>query len=132
MTPDFGPSESDLTVLTTAQDSLSASGLAPGRGGYDLSTVAAAVYARGWTYGIDRVGGNFQAEIRSHGQGAQFHITGVGWTADSALTLALARALDRPGMRQPAAAEPATQAAQAGADNGTGTGPASDPAPAAE
>ena len=110
MTPDFGPSESDLTVLTTAQDSLSASGLAPGRGGYDLATVAAAVYARGWTYGIDRVGGNFQAEIRSRGAGAQFHIVGVGWTADSALTLALARALDRPALTG-AAADAASPAA---------------------
>lgn len=114
MTPDFGPSDSDLTVLTTAQASISASGLAPGRGGYDLSTVAAAVYARGWTYGIDRIGGNFQAEIRSHGQGAQFHIVGVGWSADSALTLAFARALDRPVMHA-AGAVPVASAAPAGA-----------------
>lgn len=99
MTVDTDPSENDITVLTSAHASLSASGLEPGQGGYDLATVAAAVYARGWTYGIDRVGGNFQAEIRSRGQGAQFHITGVGWTADSALTLALARALDRPAAR---------------------------------
>jgi len=127
MTPNVGPSDSDLTILTTAQNSLSASGLAPGRGGYDLSTVAAAVYARGWTYGIDRVGGNFQAEIRSHGQGAQFHIVGVGWSADSALTLAFARALDRPAMNT-AGGQATPQPAVATADPGTQSNGANDPA----
>jgi hypothetical protein len=79
-----------------AQQILAASGVAAAPSGYDLTTLAAAVYARGWAYRIDRVAGSFQAEIRPQWDGANQPL-GIksGWTADVALAFALAHALQR-------------------------------------
>ena len=64
--------------------------------GYDLTTLAAAVYARGWAYRIDRSAGSFQAEIRAQRDGATQPLGAKsGWTADVALAFALAHALVR-------------------------------------
>jgi hypothetical protein len=60
--------------------SLAGHGVASSDQGYDLSALAAAVYARGWSYSIDRAGGDFRA-------------VGIGWSMEAALAFALDKAL---------------------------------------
>src|SRR5919107_528238 len=96
MTLELYPNDDDQSALLEAQQILAASGVAPAPSGYDVSTLAAAVYARGWAYRIDRSAGSFQAEIRPQRDGAtQPPSTKSGWTADVALAFALAHALLR-------------------------------------
>jgi hypothetical protein len=96
MTLELYPNDDDHRALLEAQDVLAASGVAAPTSGYDLTTLAAAVYARGWAYRIDRAAGSFQAEIRPQRDGANQPL-GIksGWTADVALAFALAHALLR-------------------------------------
>ncbi len=96
MTLELYPNDDDHRALLEAQDVLAASGVAAPASGYDLTTLAAAVYARGWAYRIDRAAGSFQAEIRPHRDGANQPL-GIksGWTADVALAFALAQAILR-------------------------------------
>jgi hypothetical protein len=104
MTVPSYPSDDDHHELAAAHAHLATDGVAPGEGGYDLSTLAAAVYTRGWTYGIDLVSGAYRAEIRPQGVRAQQpSVVGVGWTPDVALAFALARALAHatPAMGEP-------------------------------
>ena len=94
MPPDAYPNDDDLNGLSTAHASLVDHGVQPGPQGYDVATRAAWVYANGWAYGIDRLGGNFRAEIRPGASGRRsFHIVEMGWTADVAMAFALAKAL---------------------------------------
>jgi hypothetical protein len=96
MTLELYPNDDDHHALLEAQQVLAASGVAPAPSGYDLTTLAAAVYARGWAYRIDRAAGSFQAEIRPQQDGANQPLgTKAGWTADVALAFALAHALLR-------------------------------------
>ena len=90
------PNDDDQLALLEAQRILAASGVAPPPSGYDLTTLAAAVYARGWAYRIDRAAGSFQAEIQPQRDGATQPL-GIksGWTADVALAFALAQAILR-------------------------------------
>jgi len=94
MTLELYPNDDDQRALLEAEQVLAASGVARAPAGYDVSTLAAAVYARGWTYRIDRSSGSFQAEIRPQQNGANQPL-GIksGWTADVALAFALAHAL---------------------------------------
>jgi hypothetical protein len=96
MTQELYPNDDDQLALLEAQRILAASGVAPPPSGYDLTTLAAAVYARGWAYRIDRAAGSFQAEIRPQRDGANQPL-GIksGWTADVALAFALAQAILR-------------------------------------
>jgi hypothetical protein len=96
MTLELYPNDDDKSALSEAEQVLAASGVAAAPSGYDLTTLAAAVYARGWAYRIDRSAGSFQAEIRPHRDGANQPL-GIksGWTADVALAFALAHALLR-------------------------------------
>jgi hypothetical protein len=96
MTLELYPNDDDHHALLEAQQVLAASGVAPAPAGYDLTTLAAAVYARGWAYRIDRAAGSFQAEIRPQRDGANQPL-GIksGWTADVALAFALAQAILR-------------------------------------
>src|ERR671916_2130011 len=96
MTMEHYPNDDDQSALLEAQQVLAASGVAPAPSGYDLTTLAAAVYARGWAYRIDRAAGSFQAEIRPQRDGANQPV-GIksGWTADVALAFALAQAILR-------------------------------------
>jgi hypothetical protein len=90
------PNDDDQRALLEAQQVLAASGVVAAPSGYDLTTLAAAVYARGWAYRIDRSAGSFQAEIRPQRDGANQPLgTKAGWTADVALAFALAHALVR-------------------------------------
>ena len=90
------PNDDDQCALLEAEQVLAASGVAAAPSGYDLTTLAAAVYARGWAYRIDRSAGSFQAEIRPQRDGATQPL-GIksGWTADVALAFALAHVLLR-------------------------------------
>jgi hypothetical protein len=106
MTLEHYPNDDDQSALLEAQQVLAASGVAPAPSGYDLTTLAAAVYARGWAYRIDRSAGSFQAEIRPQRDGATQPLgTKSGWTADVALAFALAHAIlrqaERSGESQP-------------------------------
>src|SRR5919106_1082346 len=94
MTLDHYPNDDDQHALREAEQVLAAAGVAAAPSGYDLTTLAAAVYARGWAYRIDRAAGSFQAEIRPQRDGATQPL-GIksGWTADVALAFALAHAL---------------------------------------
>ena len=72
---------------------MAAHGVASTETGYDLSKLAAAVYARGWTYSIDRAGGDFRATVeQSSRDHEQFRAVGIGWTLEAALAFALAKA----------------------------------------
>src|SRR3954454_11754641 len=96
MTLEHYPNDDDLRALLEAQQVLAASGVAAAPSGYDRTALAAAVYAHGWAYRIDRSAGSFQAEIRPQQNGANQPL-GIksGWTADVALAFALAQALLR-------------------------------------
>ena len=101
MTTEAYPNDDDQRALLIAQQVLSASGVTAAPSGYDLTTLAAAVYARGWAYRIDRSAGSFQAEIRAQRDGAtQPLVAESGWTADVALAFALAQALVRQAERR--------------------------------
>ena len=109
MTLELYPNDDDQQALLEAQQVLAASGVAAAPSGYDVSTVAAAVYARGWAYRIDRSAGSFQAEIRPQRDGATQPLgTKSGWTADVALVFALAHALQSQAERS---GQPLTRAA---------------------
>jgi hypothetical protein len=96
MTLELYPNDDDQRALLEAQQILAASGVAATPSGYDLTTLAAAVYARGWAYRIDRSAGSFQAEIRAQQNGANQPLGAKsGWTADVALAFALAHAIVR-------------------------------------
>jgi len=96
MTLELYPNDDDQRALLEAQQILAASGVAATPSGYDLTTLAAAVYARGWAYRIDRSAGSFQAEIRAQHNGANQPLGAKsGWTADVALAFALAHAIVR-------------------------------------
>ena len=101
MTQEAYPNDDDQRSLSSAWQVLAASGVPSAPSGYDLTTLAAAVYARGWAYRIDRAAGGFQAEIRSQQNGAtQPLVAEIGWTADVALAFALAQVLLRDAERR--------------------------------
>jgi hypothetical protein len=101
MTMEAYPNDADQRALLIAQQVLAASGIAAVPSGYDLTTLAAAVYARGWAYRIDRAAGSFHAEIRAPRDGkTQPLVAEMGWTADVALVFALAQALVREAERR--------------------------------
>jgi hypothetical protein len=96
MTLERYPNDDDQRALLEAQQVLAASGVAAAPSGYDLTVLAAAVYAHGWAYRIDRSAGSFQAEIRPQRDGATQPLgTKSGWSAEVALAFALAHALLR-------------------------------------
>jgi hypothetical protein len=66
---------------------------------YDLTVLAAAIYAHGWSYDIDRTGGDFRATINQSGEAGQLRAVGMGWSLEAALAFALARAfkISQPG-----------------------------------
>lgn len=92
------PNDDDRRALGGAHDLLAEAGVAAGPAGYDLATLAAAAYAHGWAYRIDRASGTagYRAEIRpQQGATTQPFVAGVGWTPEVALAFALAQALVR-------------------------------------
>lgn len=76
---------------------LATHGVQPGKVGLDLSTLAAAVYAHGWGYGIDCVAGEFRAEIIPlASQQLESRVYRMGSSPEIALSLVLAHALSLP------------------------------------
>lgn len=87
------PNEDDLKDLSVAHEALAQHGVDPAATGYGLSTLAAAIYAHGWSYDIDRTGGDFRATVnQSSGELGQFHAVGMGWSLEVALAFALEKA----------------------------------------
>lgn len=94
MSTDEYPNDADRAVLLSAHATLSDYGVIPGPQGYDISTIAARVYANGWAYSIDRLGPQFRAEIRPGTEDIRtFHVVELGWSAEVAMALALVKAL---------------------------------------
>ena len=90
------PNDDDRRQLVEAQDLLATSQIMTGRSSYDVDTLAAAVYAQGWAYRIDRAAGisGYRVELRpQHGTALQPFASAVGWDLDVALTFALAQAV---------------------------------------
>jgi hypothetical protein len=93
MSSDPYPSAGDTHELAAAHEVLAAHGVPAGASGYDLTTLAAAVYAAGWSYRIDRAMGmpGFEAEVRLR-DGVTSH-RAMGWEPAVALAFALNTAL---------------------------------------
>src|SRR5690349_5181696 len=92
MSSDPYPSAGDIHELAAAHAVLAAHGVLAGASGYDLTTLAAAVYAAGWSYRIDRAMGmpGFEAEVRLR-DGVTSH-RAMGWEPAAALAFALSTA----------------------------------------
>ena len=96
MTPEAYPNDDDLQLLTEAHDLLATADIMTGRSGYDVDTLAAAVYAQGWAYRIDRAAGHpgYRVELRRQGGTAlQPFASAIGWEMEVALAFALAQAV---------------------------------------
>ncbi|MDQ2654526.1 MAG: hypothetical protein M3Z20_15960 [Chloroflexota bacterium] len=93
MSSDPYPSAGDTHELAAAHEILTTHGVLVGASGYDLTTLAAAVYAAGWSYRIDRAMGmpGFEAEVRLR-DGVTSH-RAMGWEPEVALAFALSTAL---------------------------------------
>jgi hypothetical protein len=99
MSSESFPSDYDDRDLEAVHDLLAAHGIVPSAQGYDLQTLAAAIYARGWKYGVDRVEGSFRAEIRSNaaaqGQWQGFQLQSPAYGTNGSMAGALAIALSQ-------------------------------------
>jgi hypothetical protein len=83
-----------LKDLGAVHEALAQHGVESAGTGYGLSVLAAAAYARGWSYDIDRIGGDYRATVnQSGGEHGQFHAVGMGWSLEVALAFALEKAL---------------------------------------
>jgi len=88
------PTEEEVSDLADTQKALNAFGIGSAESGHDMGQLAAAVYARGWSYTIDRLGSDYRAIVlQSSRELGQFQATGVGWTMEAALAYALEKAL---------------------------------------
>ena len=86
--------EDEQHDLLAAERVLAEHGLPSGPDGYNLSRLAAAIYAQGWGYSIDNLAGGYHAEIlplASSRLRARVHR--IGASPEAALSLALAHAL---------------------------------------
>ena len=95
------PSEEEIIDLAATHDALAAFGIGSVETGHEMAVLAAAVYARGWSYTIDRLGSDFRATVsQSRREIGQFQTVGTGWTMDAALAIALQKALKVPQRRE--------------------------------
>ena len=73
------PNADDLKDLGTVHEMLASQGVGSIMTGFDMTELAAAVYARGWTYSIDRTGSDFRATVaQPGGDRDQFRAVGSG------------------------------------------------------
>jgi hypothetical protein len=94
------PDDTDLRDLAEAHERLRTQGIEPGPDGYSMDALAAATYARGFMYRIDRATGigGYRVELRlQRGAATQPFVAGVGWEPGVALAFALDQALLRLG-----------------------------------
>jgi hypothetical protein len=88
------PSEEEVASLILTHETLVENGIGSAGTGFEMSVLAAAVYARGWSYNIDRLGSDFRATVsQSSRELGQFQAIGVGWTMEAGLAYALEKAL---------------------------------------
>lgn len=94
MVSEVYPGAGDERDLAAAHAVLAAQGVQAGVDGYDLAVLAAAVYAAGWSYRIDRATGmpGYEAEVQM-GDGITRYRT-VGWDPAVALAFALGTAFE--------------------------------------
>jgi hypothetical protein len=94
-TTDLTPSAEEIAKLALTHVALGALGVGSSAKGYDMTSLAAAVYARGWTYDIDRVGSDYRATVsQSSRELGQFHAIGFGWSIEAALAYGLEKAFE--------------------------------------
>lgn len=94
MTVETGSMSREQTTLERVYEALASMGVTMGSGTDELSTLAAAVYRHGGTYGIDAVADSYRAEIRPEQPRAEGPAgTGFGSTPTVALAFALVDAL---------------------------------------
>lgn len=93
MSSDAYPGVGDRWDLAVAHALLAKRGVAAGAGGYDLPTLAAAIYRFGWAYRIDRATGmlGYDAEIQLPDGLTRYRA--IGWEPEVALAFALSTAL---------------------------------------
>jgi len=92
------PNDEDLQALADAHQYLATSGIVAGASGYDVDTLAKAIYAHGWAYQIDRAAGvlGYRVGLRPQtGSALQPLVSAVGWEPAVALAFVLAEALVR-------------------------------------
>jgi hypothetical protein len=88
------PSEEEVANLVLTHGALVERGIGSTGTGFEMPVLAAAVYARGWSYSIDRLGSDFRATVsQSSRELGQFQAIGVGWSMEAALAYALEKAL---------------------------------------
>ena len=89
-----GPSDEEANDLALTHEELVGRGIGSAETGHAMAVLAAAVYARGWSYSIDRLGSDYRATVgQSSRELGQFQAVGFGWTMEAALAYALEKAL---------------------------------------
>ncbi|MGD9711254.1 MAG: hypothetical protein AB7V46_04210 [Thermomicrobiales bacterium] len=85
--------EEEVSALVAAYRTLAKAGLIAEGQRNSLNALASAVYAQGWRYGLDFLGGSYRAEIFVTSENrATTRIQKPGTTMEAALALALAAA----------------------------------------
>jgi hypothetical protein len=87
------PSEDDLKDLAAVHATLASHGVKSTGADFELSELAAAIYAHNWSYDIDRTGSDYRAIVEQHGSDlGQMRAIGVAWSMEAALAFALEKA----------------------------------------
>lgn len=90
--------DDEAKKLSTTHATLERHGVLAPDADYDVSTLAAAIYARRWSYNIDRTGADYRATVNtSEASNRGVNAVGVGWSVEVALAFAFANALDSRG-----------------------------------
>jgi hypothetical protein len=80
--------------LARTHEALVEHGIGSAGTGDEMAVLAAAVYARGWSYRIDRLGSDHRATVgQSSRELGRFQAVGFGWSMEAALAYALEKAL---------------------------------------
>jgi hypothetical protein len=88
--------DDEVDSLATLHAALEQHGIVESGAAYDAATLAASIYARGWSYSVDRSGADYQATVvitrdATHGT----RVVRVGWSVEVALAFALVAAIDQ-------------------------------------
>lgn len=88
--------DDEVDALNTLHATLEQHEIVGSAAAYDAATLAAAIYARGWAYSVDRSGADYRATVLTtrdarHGT----RVVRVGWSVEVALAFALVAAIDQ-------------------------------------